>query len=594
MVMSARTMADSKSQACAREAARRFALCMRVQRSSLRPPARTMRACVSPTAATMLALLMSACGSSSPAAESRIDESYLYARLGKHHRTVTTSSPEAQRYFDQGLILAFSFSHDEAIRSFSQATKHDPHCTMAWWGMALANGPHINFPLMTPEESVAAWAALEQAQSLAAAASPVERALVEALSKRYAQSPPENRQPLDAAYSAAMREVWSRFPEDADVGALYAESLMDLHPWDLWTIDGQPKQDAQEIVATLETVLRLSPNHPGANHLYIHAVEASPDPSRANPSAERLRKLVPDVSHMVHMPSHIDIRTGRYEQASRANELAIDVDRAHAERTGKTGFYQVYRAHNEQFLSFSSMMEGRSAEALDAARGMVNGIPREFLEQMGPFVDGSLPIVFHVLVRFGRWNEILHERAFPDLFGAANAVHFYARGVALTALGKLDEAQHELDALDALCGAMDERTIGNNPAKQVLQIPEKVLRGELEFARGHQDTGIDLVREAVAVEDTLVYDEPPDWMMPVRHTLGALLVTAGRFEEAEKVYRQDLSRFPENGWSLFGLAQALEGRGMKDEASAVRARFQTAWKRADVQLRSSCFCQAGT
>jgi tetratricopeptide (TPR) repeat protein len=224
---------------------------------------------------------------------------------------------------------------------------------------------------------------------------------------------------------------------------------------------------------------------------------------------------------------------------------------------------------------------------------MVSGIPQEFRDQMGPFVDGYLPIVFHVLVRFGRWNEILHERAFPDLFGAANAVRFYARGVAYTALGKLDEAQHELDGLDALCAAMDERTIGNNPAKVVLQIPQKVLRGELEFARGHQDTGLDLVRQAMAVEDALVYDEPPDWMMPVRHTLGALLITAKHFEEAEKVYRQDLQRFPENGWSLFGLAQALEGRGQGTEAADVRARFSAAWKRADVQLRSSCFCQAG-
>jgi tetratricopeptide (TPR) repeat protein len=543
--------------------------------------------------ATILFLLLAGCGSTPPSVESPIDESYTYDHLGQHHRTVTTNSEKAQRYFDQGLILAFSFSHDEAIRSFSEATKLDPKCAMAWWGIALANGPHINFPMMTPEKSIAAWAALEQAQSLAAAASPVERALVEALAKRYAASPPANRQPLDAAYAAAMRDVWARFSTDADVGTLYAEALMDLHPWDLWTNDGQPKQDTAEIVTTLETVLRIAPDHPGANHLYIHAVEGSSEPARANASAERLRKPVPDVSHMVHMPSHIDVRTGRYAQATRANELAIEVDHAHAARSGKTGFYQVYMAHNEQFLSFSSMMEGRSAEALTAARAMVNGIPPEFLEQMGPFVDGYLPIVFHVLVRFGRWNEILRLRPFPDLFGAANAVRFYARGVALTALGRLDEAQRELDGLDALCAAMDERTIGNNPAKVVLQIPQKVLRGELEFARGHQDTGIELVREALAVEDALVYDEPPDWMMPVRHTLGALLVTAGRFDEAEKVYREDLKRFPENGWSLFGLAQALEGRGQNEEAAAVRARFDAAWKRADVKLRSSCFCQAG-
>jgi tetratricopeptide (TPR) repeat protein len=592
MVMIARTNTELVSQA--RTSAGWLAHLIPAPSTSRVEPSKPTQARVSRRSAAILAFLVSACGTSAPAVERRIDDDYLYDHLGTHHRAVTTTSQEAQRFFDQGLILAFSFSHDEAIRSFSQATKRDPHCAMAWWGIALANGPHINFPLMTSEKSIAAWAALEQAQSLAAGATPVERALIQALSKRYAQSAPSNRQPLDSAYAAAMREVWSRFPDDADVGTLYAEALMDLHPWDLWTIDGQPKQDTQEIVGTLETVLGFAPDHPGANHLYVHAVEASPDPSRAKASAERLRTLVPDVSHMVHMPAHIDIRTGRYAQASRANELAIEVDRAHAERTGKTGFYQVYMAHNEQFLSFSTMMEGRSAESLEAARAMVEGIPREFLDQMGPLVDGYMPIVFHVLVRFGRWKEVLRERAFPDLFGAANAVRYYARGVALTALGKLDEAQRELDGLDGLCAAMDDRTIGNNPAKQVLQIPQKVLRGELEFARGHQDTGIDLLREAVAVEDSLVYDEPPDWMMPVRHTLGALLVTAGRFEEAEKVYRQDLSRFPENGWSLFGLAQALEGRGLKDEAAAVRARFEVAWQRADVQLRSSCFCQAGT
>jgi tetratricopeptide (TPR) repeat protein len=544
------------------------------------------------TARTLLLLVVAGCGSTPPPVEQPIDESYLYAHLGSHHRAVTTSSKSAQRYFDQGLILAFSFNHDEAIRSFREATKLDPSCAMAWWGIALANGPHINFPLMTRDKSAAAWAALEQAQSLAAGATPVERALVEALSRRYAQSPPENRQPLDAAYAAAMRDVWARFPDDADAGALFAESLMDLHPWDLWTIEGQPKQDTQEIVGTLEKVLAMAPMHPGANHLYVHAVEASSDPARANAAADRLRKLVPDASHMVHMPSHIDIRTGRYAQASRANELAIEVDREHAERTGRTGFYNVYMAHNRQFLSFSSMMEGRSAEALTAAREMVKGMPREFLDQAGPLVDGFMPIVFHVLVRFGRWDEILKQRPFPDLFGAANSVRFYARGVALTALGRFDDAQHELDALDGLVAVMDERTIGNNPAKKVLQIPQKLLRGELEFARGHQDTGLDLVRAAVAIEDELVYDEPPDWMMPVRHTLGALLVTAGRFEEAETVYRQDLRRFPENGWSLLGLSQALEGRGMKSEAADARARFQDAWKRADVELRSSCFCQA--
>jgi tetratricopeptide (TPR) repeat protein len=389
-----------------------------------------------------------------------------------------------------------------------------------------------------------------------------------------------------------MGSVWQRFPDDADVGSLYAESLMDLHPWDLWTPDGQPKQDTQTIVGVLEKVLAFAPDHPGANHLYIHAVEASPDPARANAAAERLRTLVPGASHMVHMPAHIDIRTGRYAQAARSNEQAIAVDRKHAERTGRAGFYRIYMAHNHQFLSFASMMEGRSETAVAAARAMVAGFPRELLAEMGPLVDGYLPIVFHALVRFGRWEQILREPAFPDLMGVANAVRHYARGIALTALGRFDDAQRELGALDALCAVMDDRAIGNNPATTVLKIPQRALRGELEFARGHQDTGIALLREAVAVEDTLVYDEPPDWMMPVRHTLGALLVAAGRHEEADNVYRQDLRRFPENGWSLYGLTQCLEARGMDPEAAEMRARFESAWKRADVTLQSSCFCQA--
>lgn len=292
--------------------------------------------------------------------DSRAGAGYLYEHLGSHRRAVTTSSAQAQRYFDQGLVLAFAFNHGEAIRSFEQATKLDPSCAMAWWGIAMAHGPHINFNAMTPEASQAAWDALQSARAHAASATEVEQALIGALATRYMLPPPEDRAALDAAYADAMRATWRRFPGDADVGALCAEALMDLHPWDLWTAAGEARSWTPEIVSILDNVLALAPMHPLANHLYVHAMEASNTPGRADAAADRLRELVPDASHLVHMPAHIDARMGRYAAASLANERAIEVDKRHADRTGRAGFYRVYMAHNLHFLSFSSMIDRKS------------------------------------------------------------------------------------------------------------------------------------------------------------------------------------------------------------------------------------------
>lgn len=517
---------------------------------------------------------------------------HRYANLGTWTRAVTTSSVEARQWCDQGLVLAYAFNHDEAIRSFTRATEADPDCAFAWWGIALCHGPHINLSGMTPAASSAAWDALQQARSRRVHASPIEAELIDALSARYAEHPPEDRRPLDEAYADAMRAVWRAHPDDADVGTLCAEALLDVHPWDLYTLDGEPKPWTPEIVQVLERVLASRPDHPGANHLYVHAVEASRNPERAEASAERLRTLVPDASHLVHMPAHIDLRLGRYEAACEANRRAMAVDRANAERTGRTGFYRVYMAHNTHFLAFAAMMQGRSEEALAAAHAVVDGFPGELLESIGPFVDGFLAIVIETQVRFGRWHDILREPRFPDLFGVSNAVRHYARCVAFTALERFDDAERELVELDALCAAMDERPIGNNPARTVLKIPQHVARGEWLFARGRREEGLAELRAAVAVEDGLVYDEPPDWLMPARHTLGANLVAAGQFVEAEAAYRRDLDRFPENGWSLYGLSRALDGQGKSAEASAVKRRFDAAWKRADLPLTSSCFCQA--
>lgn len=519
---------------------------------------------------------------------------YLYDDLGSHHRAITTTSKEAQRYFDQGLILLFAFNHDEAIRSFREATLRDASCAMAWWGIALANGPHINNPGLDSEHARAAFEAIEIARGLEAGCSETEVDLIAALSQRYAVVPPEDRKPLDQAYADAMRKVWRKHPRDADVGVLFAEALMDLRPWDLWTPEGAPQPGTPEIIETLEAVLVIDPDHPGANHLYIHAMEASPQPGKALAAADRLRTLVPGAGHLVHMPAHIDLRLGHYAEASSANERAIDVDLRYRALFPKEGFYRVYMAHNFQFLTYSAMMEGRSARALEAAQAMVDGVPPEFIAQSAALVDGIMPIVLHVQVRFGRWDDVLTYPPFPDSLVIANALRHYARGVAFAAQGHVDKAVVERNELAAAILRVDAKAVvGNSSASDVLAIAARMLAGEIAFRSGRTEESFTLLREGVAIEDKLRYDEPPDWMMPVRHALGAALMQAGRYDEAERVFREDLVRHPDNGWALFGLTRCLEARGAVEEARQTKARFDKAWERADVQLKSSCFCQPG-
>ncbi len=545
---------------------------------------------------TVLALLSTiACQSTqAPARPSDSNEGYLYDDLGTHHREIVTSSPIAQRYFDQALVLTFAFNHDEAIRSYRQVARLDPNCAMAWWGIALANGPHINNAALDAEHAQAAWEALGRARELATGASSVERALIDALAHRYSADFGAERAPLDRAYADAMRRVWHANPKDADIGTLFAEALMDLHPWDLWTRDGQPKEDTPEILETLEKVLSIAPNHPGACHLYIHAMEASRTPEKAADAADRLRTLVPGAGHLVHMPAHIDLRLGRYADASAANVRAIAADRKHTKLFPRAGFYRVYMAHNHHFLTFASMMEGRSDAAISAARDLVDNVPKEFIEQSGPLIDGFMPTVLHTLVRFGRWEDVLDHPEFPKHLTVSKAMYHYSRGVAYAALGHVEHAEGEQTAFLAALEKVDDRSIGNNPARAVLAIAKDMLAGEIAFRRKEHDAGIALLRQAAAAEDELVYDEPPDWMMPVRHALGAALMEAKRFEDAEKVFREDLARFPDNGWSLFGLARCLRERNLEDEARVIDARYAKAWSRADVKLTSSCFCQPGT
>jgi tetratricopeptide (TPR) repeat protein len=469
---------------------------------------------------------------------------------------------------------------------------------MAEWGVATALGPHINFPMVPDEHAQAAVEALAKAKQRSAKATPVERALIEAAAKRYAWPQPKDRAPLDRAYAAAMRQVWAAHPNDPDVGALFAEALMDLRPWDQWTGDGAPQPGTDEVLKTLDTVLAKAPEHPLANHLYIHAVEASRTPEKAEPSADRLRDLVPGLGHLVHMPSHIDVRLGHWQKAIVANEKAIEADRRYREQRPRQGFYNLYMAHNRHLLTFSAMMTGQSARSIATIREMVAVMPDDWKKESAAFADGFVGMPFEVLMRFGKWEEILAEPEPPEHLPLARAMRLYARAVALAATKKLPEASAERKAfLAAKAKVPPDWAFGNNPAAALLGVAESVLEGELAIQSGKPKVGLTRLRKAVAREDELRYDEPPDWIQPTRHALGAALLRAKKAPEAEAVYREDLARHPENVWSLHGLARSLElqkGKPAKAaEANAVRARLEAASADGDFTISSSCACLPG-
>jgi hypothetical protein len=515
----------------------------------------------------------------------------LLGNLGSHQHPISTSSPLAQRYFDEGLILTFGFNHAEAIRSYTDAANLDPDCAICHWGVALALGPNINAPM---EEAAVpeAWAALQRALELAPGASPTERDYIEALTKRYSSDATADRALLDLAYANAMRELSQKYPDDLDAAALFAEALMDLSPWQYWTGDGQPTTYTNEIVSTLEGVLARDPDHPAANHYYIHAVEASAQPERAVPSAERLTTLVPGAGHLVHMPAHTFWRVGRYHDAALANEHAIHVDEDYIPDRNVTGFYPLaYYPHNIHFLFAAAQMEGDSALALEAARKLVSKVPEQAYREFPPAED-FLPTPLFALVRFGKWDEILQEPAPPTDLRYTTALWHWARGLAGLRLGQLDVATAELDQLNAIAqeAALRELTLASfAPATTNLQLAGHILAGELAGARGQSDEQIDRLQQAVNIQDGFDYTEPPAWFYPVRQSLGAALLAAGRPAEAEAVYREDLGQYRENGWSLFGLAQSLRAEGKSAEADEVQRRFEAAWQFADVTLSSSRF-----
>jgi tetratricopeptide (TPR) repeat protein len=515
----------------------------------------------------------------------------LYPGFAGYERTVTTKSKDAQRWFNQGIQLLYGYNHDEAIRSFEKAAEIDPSCAMAWWGSAYARGMHINNPEMTEEQSQRAYEAAEKAIQALDDESPVEQALVRAVARRYAWPAPTDRAPLNQAYADAMEKAWHQFPDDADVGALYAESLMNLQPWDLWTAAAAPKGRVLEILAVLDRTLASTPRHPGANHFYIHAIEASPWPEKGTEVAERLGALVPGSGHLVHMPSHIFIRTGRYADAVDSNERAILADEAYFKLAPAPDFYSVYYLHNVHFLAYGAMMEGRYQTAIDAARKIEKQIPRAFLKKYVTLADGFMPTALHVLIRFGKWQEILAEPE-PETWRLfSRAEWHFARSVAFSSLGNTKAARAELQSFDAVAKEItDEWLMGNNKASDVLRVARAMATGELAYREGDHEQAFKQLRQAVTLEEGLSYDEPPGWMQPVRHALGALLLADGHSVEAEDVYRADLRRHPNNAWSLLGLQQALGMQGKTAAADAMTDSVQKAWARADVKPVASCYC----
>jgi tetratricopeptide (TPR) repeat protein len=511
--------------------------------------------------------------------------------LGKHQRAVTTQSAQAQAFFNQGLALTYGFNHDEAARSYAAAGSMDPTCAMCWWGAAYTMGPNYNMPML-PDRAEAAWDALQRAQQAAAAgATPVEQALVAALSKRY-KGPeyidPVAMQTYNQAYAAAMREVAEQFPEDMDVQVLFAEALMNLNPWKLWTPAGDPGPETAEIVSTLESVLAKMPEHPGANHYYIHAIEASKQPEKGEAAADRLGSLAPGAGHLVHMPAHIYQRVGRYADASEANRRAIEADQRYLDTIEPPGYYGFYMAHNYGFLAYSASMEGRSAESIEASRKSADQMPRDMVCGM-PGMDFFVAEPFMALVRFGQWDQLLAEPKPDPKYQVLTALWHHAHGMALATTGQTSEAKADLLAIQDMSKSIpDEMLVGLNAGRAVLELAAKVLEARIAEMEKSMDA-IALWEAAVSLEDQLAYNEPADWFYPTRHYLCAALLDAGRSKEAIAVYQADLAKHPSNGWALFGLWKAQVAAKQNAKAKQTKAEFETAWSRADIELTRSAY-----
>lgn len=516
----------------------------------------------------------------------------LMQGMGTYHHKITTSSEQAQKFFDQGLTLAYAFNHAEAERSFREAARLDPNCAMCYWGISLVLGPNINMQ-MDKESVPPAYVALNKAKELMKNASAKEQDYITALATRYGPSPVQDRTKFNEAYADAMREVAKKYPDDLDAATLFAEAMMDIHPWDYYNKETrEPQPWTPEIVSTLESVMKKNPNHPGANHFYIHAVEASNHPERGLPMAERLSTLVPAAGHLVHMPAHIYIRTGDYKKASETNEHAIQSDNSYLSGCHAPGAYSmVYVPHNHHFLSASATLEGRSKVALDSANAVRSKVDPQMMRQEGMAVLQHFYMVpTFVMIRFGMWDDILKSPAPDKDLIYPSGIWHYARGLALVRTGKIDDAKKELEQVQSVAAnpALEKMLLMDlHKTTDLMQIQVEHLTGEIAAASKDYSSAISHLQKAVQIEDNLTYDEPPVWPNPMRHYLGAVLLDAKRSAEAEKVYREELTKFPRNGWSLFGLEQSLIAQNKKQEADTVKKDLDVAWAAADIKLNSS-------
>jgi tetratricopeptide (TPR) repeat protein len=518
-----------------------------------------------------------------PAAPQQSKPATLVTGIGNVHHPVTTSSAEAQEFFDQGLRYIYAFNHDEATRSFERAFELDPKLAMAWWGVAESVGPNYNDPA-DPGRFQRAHEAIQKASDLSAAASAGEKAYIHAMSLRFPADPKADLRQAAEQYHDAMREVIKQFPDDLDAATLFAEAGMNLHPWGLWHVDGSPELGTEEIVATLESVLRRDPEHVGAIHYYIHAVEASPAPERALAAANRLASLAPNAGHLVHMPAHVYIRTGDFDAGVKTNQLAAAADRSYMQNGGIPGIYPaMYYSHNLHFIAMCASMNGNYAESSQAAQ-MLAAHVGPLVKDIPP-LEGFMTIPIAVQVRFQKWDQILKTPQPDAAMKVAGVFWHFARGMAWAGTGKIAEAETESKIVHQAAEQTPPDAVFampvNNKAKDVLTIAGNVLAAKIALAKNDRASAVALLREAVAIQDTLKYDEPPDWFFPVRESLGAVLLLNGNAKEAEKVFRQDLERNPRNPRSLFGLSQALKAQKRDYDAQFVDKQFKASWKSAD-------------
>ena len=502
---------------------------------------------------------------------------------GNYHHAVSTKNAEAQAYFDQGLTMCFAFNHDEAIRSFCKAASLDSNLAMAHWGIALALGTNYNRPMDTLQ-AAGAWDELQKARALMPFASQQERDYIEALSKRYSSDPKADYSQFEASYSAAMKALSAKYPDDLDAATFYAESKMNLKPWQLWTRDGKPAEGTEEILAVLESVMKRNPNHPGANHYYIHAVEASNDPGRALPSAKRLPELVPAAGHLVHMPAHTYIRIGDYAGSIKANRAAVKIDSAYV-ATGGLGFYGLaYYSHNMHFLAVSCAFAGRYKEAMELTTRLENHLFP--FANADPMVGGILPTRYFILTKFQKWDEILATNIPDSGLAIMQTFRHFARGMAYAAKGNVTSARDEFAAFEAAEKTMPEVCIigAINDARRASEIARHMLRAKIAEAEGNSAAAIGHLQHAVAAQDTLSYDEPEGWYINSRVALGKLLIKDNKFVDAEKTFREELLHHPHSGWALFGLWEALKAQGRDKDAAAVKSEFEKSWEIADIEL----------